>query len=274
MFPAVIRMVMQKPTSQSGILKGQQRYSFGLYLMAGLGWLFTTMFVSCIKDDGAGYVIPRDTTVTAVSPPPPPPPTAKTYLALGDSYTIGASVAQSERFPQQTSALLNTRGISLQAPYYIATSGWTTANLLYAIEQQNPAPGFDLVSLLIGVNNQYQGLDTAEYRAQFTQCLQKAISLAGNRKQRVFVLSIPDYSVTPFAKSLDRKRIAAEIDGLNRINKQVCDSAGVAWLDVTQSSREALTDRTLIASDSLHFSGKEYARWAARLAPLMESALK
>jgi len=240
--------------------------------MAGLGWLFMITFASCIKDDGAGYAMPRRTTDTTVAPPPPPAP--KTYLALGDSYTIGASVAQGERFPQQTSVILNSRGVSLQAPYYIATSGWTTANLLFAIDQQNPAPGFDVVSLLIGVNNQYQGRDTAEYRVQFTQCLQNAIRLAGNRKNRVFVLSIPDYSVTPFAKSLDRKRIAAEIDGFNRINRQVCDSAGVAWMDVTQSSREALTDRSLIASDSLHFSGKEYAKWAARLAPLIESAIK
>lgn len=263
---------MQKPTFQSGILKGQQRYSFGLYLMAGLGCLFMTTIASCIKDDGAGYAMPPRTTDTTVSPPPPPAP--KTYLALGDSYTIGASVALSERFPQQTSVLLNSRGISLQAPYYIATSGWTTANLLNAIEQQNPTPGFDVVSLLIGVNNQYQGRDTGEYRVQFTQCLQKAISLAGNRKNRVFVLSIPDYSVTPFAKGLDRTRIAREIDTFNRINKSVSDSAGIAWIEITAGSREALNDRSLIASDSLHFSGKEYAKWAAKLAPLMEKVLK
>jgi lysophospholipase L1-like esterase len=255
-------------------MKGQQRYSFGLYLTAGLGWLFTTTFAACIKDDGGGYTRPRTTIDTTIAPPPPPPPTTKTYLALGDSYTIGASVALSERFPQQTSVLLNTIGISLQAPFYIATSGWTTANLLYAIEQQNPTPGFDVVSLLIGVNNQYQGRDTAEYRAQFTQCLQKAIVLAGNRKNRVFVLSIPDYSVTPFAKGLDRTRIAREIDGFNRINKSVSDSAGITWIEITSGSREALTDRSLIASDSLHFSGKEYAKWAAKLAPLMEKVLK
>jgi lysophospholipase L1-like esterase len=272
MFPAVIRMLNQTPTFQSGILKGQQRYSFGLFLIIGFGALFMTTFASCIKDDGIGYAAPRSTTDTTVAPPPPP--ASKTYLALGDSYTIGTGVAQSERFPNQVSVLLNSRGIRLQAPYFIATSGWTAENLLFAIEQQNPPSGFDVVSLLIGVNNQYQGRDTASYRAQFTLCLQKAIKLASNRKNRVFVLSIPDYSVTPFAKSLDPKRIAAEIDGFNRINRQVCDSAGVAWMDVTQSSREALTDRSLIASDSLHFSGKEYAKWAARLAPLIESAIK
>lgn len=239
--------------------------------MAGLGWLFTTTFAACIKDDRAGYTTSPNRTDTTVAPPPP---TIKTYLALGDSYTIGASVAESERFPQQTSVWLNTRGIRLQAPWYIATSGWTTANLLHAIEQQNPPPGFDVVTLLIGVNNQYQGRDSLEYRTQFTQCLQKAITLAGYRKNRVFVLSIPDYSVTPFAKGLDRNRIAREIDAFNRINKSISDSAGVTWIEITTGSREALNDRTLIANDSLHFSGKEYAKWAAKLAPLMEMVLK
>lgn len=210
-------------------------------------------------------VTPRDTT----SPPP-----MRLYLALGDSYTIGQSVAIEERFPHQTAALLRTRGIGMHTPQYIAVTGWTTANLLQAIEQQNPQPEYDAVSLLIGVNNQYQRRDLQEYRVQFTQCLLKAIDLARKQRSRVFVLSIPDYGATPFAQGQDRNRIAAEIDQFNAINQRISDSLGVTWLEITQGSKEALQDRSLVASDGLHPSAKEYAKWAAKLSAAMETVLK
>jgi lysophospholipase L1-like esterase len=198
----------------------------------------------------------------------------KKYLALGDSYTIGQSVALQERFPHQTAAWLRLKGIQMNEPDYIATTGWTTANLLSAIAAQKPATNYDAVSLLIGVNNQYQQRDTQEYRSQFTQCLLKAIELANNQRNRVFVLSIPDYSATPFASRLDRQKISREIDIFNAINKQVCTEYAIVWIEITQSSRDALTNPLLVANDGLHPSGMEYAKWAAKLAPAMETVLK
>ncbi|MBC7589248.1 MAG: SGNH/GDSL hydrolase family protein, partial [Chitinophagaceae bacterium] len=122
----------------------------------------------------------------------------KKYLALGDSYTIGQSVNMNERFPAQVTAQLRAAGIKLNEPEYIATTGWTTLNLQASINAQNPQGAYDAVSLLIGVNDQYQTHDTTNYRNNFTQLLNKSVALAGNRKERVFVVSIPDYSVTPF----------------------------------------------------------------------------
>ncbi len=139
-----------------------------------------------------------------------PPPvnatdTLKTYLALGDSYTIGQSVSANERFPAQTVALLRQQGIKIADPVYIAQTGWTTANLQQAINTQNPSPNYDVVSLLIGVNDQFQRVDTGTYAIRFTQLLEKAILLAKGRKSSVFVLSIPDYSATPFVTSADKQ---------------------------------------------------------------------
>ena len=155
----------------------------------------------------------------------------------------------------------------------IAATGWTTGSLLNSLFNNPPANNYDFVSLLIGVNNQYQGRSTGEYRVQFTELLNKAIGYAGGRSKRVFVLSIPDYSVTPFAKNSDTARIAREIDSLNIINRQISIQSGVAYLDITAISREARTDPTLTASDGLHPSGKQYERWAILLAPIMKASL-
>jgi lysophospholipase L1-like esterase len=194
------------------------------------------------------------------------------YLALGDSYTIGQSVETNERFPAQAvSALLND-SIRLGAPQYIATTGWTTLNLQNAIAAQNPQGPFDAVTLLIGVNDQYQRLPIVDYPSRFTQLLQKAIALAGNRKNRVFVLSIPDYSVTPFGGG--DTTIRNEINAYNAINKQITFYYNVAYINITDISRQAATDPTLIANDGLHPSGKQYALWVKLLAPLMAKALK
>ncbi len=213
------------------------------------------------------------------TPPPPFPTTdtpkpAYTYLALGDSYTIGQNVSVEDRFPHQTVARIKQLGIIVSTPEYIATTGWTTGNLLSAIASANKSKNYDLVSLLIGVNNQYQGRDTAEYRRQFTQCLEQAILHAANRKDRVFVLSIPDYGVTPFGSMFDRQKIAKEIDAFNNINVFVATQFGVSYINITPGSREAINDPTLVANDGLHPSGKEYRKWAELLANSMVSKLR
>ncbi len=197
---------------------------------------------------------------------------SKSYLALGDSYTIGESVAVNERFPSQTVALLKSHGIQAADPAYIARTGWTTANLQDAISKTNLKSSYDLVSLLIGVNDQYQGMDTSGYRIRFTQLLQKAIQLSGNRITHVFVVSIPDYGVTPFGGG--STKISKEIDFFNAINKQVTLSYQVSYIDITPISREAANDQSLTAGDGLHPSGKQYQRWAEKLEAAMLAIIK
>ena len=196
------------------------------------------------------------------------------WLALGDSYTIGESVSEQERFPAQTILLVKNDGILIKQPQYIATTGWTTLNLLDAIAKQNPQGPFDVVSLLIGVNDQYQHFDTGGYRIHFTQCLNNAIALAGNKREHVFVLSIPDYSVTPFAQNSDTAQIRKELDEFNAINKSITLSYNISYTDITPFTREAKNDASLIAGDGLHPSAKEYAKWAAALAPSVKNILK
>lgn len=197
---------------------------------------------------------------------------SKSYLALGDSYTIGESVAVNERFPAQTVALLKSHGIQAADPEYIARTGWTTANLQDAISKTRLKTSYDLVSLLIGVNDQYQGMDTSVYRIRFTQLLQKAIQLSGNRVTHVFVVSIPDYGVTPFGGG--SAKISKEIDAFNTINKQVTLFYQVSYIDITPISREAANDQSLTAGDGLHPSGKQYQRWAAKLEAAMLAVIK
>ena len=193
--------------------------------------------------------------------------TSKTYLALGDSYTIGQSVLEAERFPNQTVSILRTQGIKINDPKIIATTGWTTKNLIDALNAGPPQNNYDVVSLLIGVNNQYQGRSIDEYKTEFTLLLNRAIQYAGNKPTHVFVLSIPDYSVTPFASGSDKAKIAAEIDQFNSENKKISLQLGVKYVDITPISRE--TDPALIAGDGLHPSGKQYKRWSDLLAPFI-----
>ena len=183
------------------------------------------------------------------------------YLALGDSYTIGESVAENERWPNQLAGLLQANDISTEVTI-IARTGWTTNELWQGIQAREINPPYDLVSLLIGVNNQYRGLDIAEYREDFIFLLNKAIEYAGGDARRVIVLSIPDWGVTPFAKSRDSKNIATEINLFNSVNREESQKAGVRYVDITPGSREAVTDNALIAADELHPSGKMYAEWA------------
>lgn len=207
-------------------------------------------------------VIPVDTSIRA-----------KTYLALGDSYTIGQSVAADQRFPFYAVGQLFGQNVQMTQAEIIATTGWTTGNLINALNNNPPSKTYDFVTLLIGVNNQYQGRSTGEYRIQFTDLLNRAITYAGGRKTRVFVLSIPDYSVTPFARNLDTARISREIDVFNSINRDITIQSGVAYVDITPISRQALNDPALTATDGLHPSGKQYEKWALLLSPVMKAAL-
>jgi len=237
------------------------------------GALFSTILacLACSKQ--------QDNTSTSPMPTPadtiPAVTTGTTfkYLALGDSYTIGQSVAMEARFPEQTVKLLKLQKINITPIDYIATTGWTTGNLMAAITSQNPLQDYDIVTLLIGVNDQYQHMDTGGYRTRFTQLLSKSIVLAGNQPSRVVVLSIPDYSATPYVSSDDKQRVSREIDVFNTINKQITLANNIAYLDITPSTRQAATDNTLVANDGLHPSDMEYKKWADLLAPMIQKAL-
>lgn len=188
------------------------------------------------------------------------------YLALGDSYTIGESVPEAERWPNQLSDFLAVEGIRTEVTM-IARTGWTTDELWEAIQAREIRPPYDLVSLLIGVNNQYRGYDIDKYRDEFVFLLTKSIEYAGDDRNRVIVLSIPDWGVTPFARGRDTTQIANEIDAFNAVNREESYKAKVHYVDVTPISRQAVNDPSLIASDGLHPSGKMYAAWAQLALP-------
>jgi lysophospholipase L1-like esterase len=187
------------------------------------------------------------------------------YLALGDSYTIGEGVAVNERWPVLLTDSLLSSGIKINNTLIIARTGWTTAELKGGIVQANPEGPFDLVSLLIGVNNQYRGESrgyTPEgYRQEFTELLEMAVEFAGGKPERVFVVSIPDYGVTPFVKEENKEKVSAEIDIYNAINLEISNSLGIKYFDITPLSRLAANDNTLLAGDKLHPSGKMYKSW-------------
>ncbi len=187
----------------------------------------------------------------------------KSFLALGDSYTIGQSVDSSERFPAQAAAMLKHRGYYIPSIDYIATTGWKTVNLQWAIEAQRNKKKYDIVTLLIGVNDQYLKKDTAEYRAHFVNLIQKAIGYAANNQAHVFVLSIPDYSVTPFGHGM--KWASKQIDQFNVINKDISKLYGVNYLDITGISRYDAIDNLMLAPDDMHPSGRQYEQWARAL---------
>ncbi len=196
-----------------------------------------------------------------------------TYLALGDSYTIGEAVPQIQSFPYQLKNLLISYGVTVGSPTIIATTGWTTDNLINAIAQSNiHAKTYDFVTLLIGVNDQYQGLSQANYSIKFAQVLATAITFAKGDTSRVFVLSIPDWGVTPYGAGQDSV-IGPQIDQFNAINKSISLQAGVHYLDITPISRQAATDPTLVAPDGLHPSGKMYGLWVNLLEPLVKARL-
>ena len=195
------------------------------------------------------------------------------FLALGDSYTIGESVAEEERWPNQLARLLENNDLHVEVQI-IARTGWTTDELWQGIQTAQVEPPYDLVSLLIGVNNQYRGYDIAEYRQQFVFLLNKALEYADKKPGRVIVPSIPDWGVTPYAAGRDRAQIAVEIDAFNAVNREETEKMGARYVDVTPVSRQAVSDAALVASDGLHPSGKMYSAWATLVHPEALKALK
>ncbi|MBE7177217.1 MAG: SGNH/GDSL hydrolase family protein [Mucilaginibacter polytrichastri] len=189
-------------------------------------------------------------------------PDSLRFLALGDSYTIGTSVPYAENFPSQVAAEMNKTKYKMQAPQIIARNGWTTGDLLDALKGARLHPPYAIVTLLIGVNNQYQGLPADRYKKDFAELLHQAIGFAGGKAERVIVLSIPDYSVTPFAGGSDRGQIAAEINAYNLVNETQSRAAGAAYVNVTDISRQAAKDPQLLAGDGLHPSAVMYRQWA------------
>ncbi|MCB0688616.1 MAG: SGNH/GDSL hydrolase family protein [Saprospiraceae bacterium] len=186
----------------------------------------------------------------------------RSYLALGDSYTIGESVPPEDRYPVQLVNRLRQGGIALEDPVIIATTGWTTDDLDCEIKASGfDRDTFDFVSLLIGVNDQYQNKPFENYYFNFAKLLLRAVELAGNVKEHVVVISIPDYAFTPFGQNRDAGKISEELDRYNQVNKQVADYYGISYFDITPISRQGLQHPELVATDGLHPSGKMYALW-------------
>lgn len=187
------------------------------------------------------------------------------YLALGDSYTIGEQVPFAENFPNQTVQLLRKEGFAFYAAEIVAKTGWTTDELNQAMEGMLFQQSYDVVSLLIGVNNQYRGRSVTEFKVEFENLLQRAIQFADHKPYRVFVLSIPDWGVTPFAEGRDRKQVADEIDAYNYVCESSAKQFQCNFIDITASQRVDGHKADFLAADALHPSGKEYAKWSARL---------
>lgn len=195
---------------------------------------------------------------------------SRSFLALGDSYTIGESVDAAERWPNQLAALLD-----LDTPEVIARTGWTTDELSAAIDAHAFRPPYALVTLLIGVNNQYRGRDLANYRDEFTALLQRAIELAGGQPRHVVVVSIPDWGVTPFARASGRDvhAIAHAIDAYNAANAAIAAQLRTRYADVTAISRECGDAADMLVADGLHPSAAMYTRWLAAIEPAARAAL-
>jgi lysophospholipase L1-like esterase len=214
------------------------------------------------------------TSVPTETPIPIPTSTQETismptirYLALGDSYTIGEMVAPKDRWSVQLAKLLENEGVQTDLTI-IARTGWTVDELWQGIQANPPEGTYDMVSLLIGVNDQYRGYPVDGYREDFRFMLGKAIEYAGGDPKRVVVLSIPDWGVTPFAQGRHRNQITQEIDVFNTVNREETKRAGAIYVDITPSTREAANDASLIAEDGLHPSGKMYAAWAEKALPV------
>lgn len=194
------------------------------------------------------------------------------YLALGDSYTIGESVAQQQTFPFLLAQELKNKNKLDVKPTVIARTGWTTTELQIAIDKVQPSATYDFVTLLIGVNNQYRGMSLKQYEREFTILLDQSIVFAHNEKENVIVVSIPDYGCTPYGAS-SKEQIGREIDDFNRVNKRVALKKGVHYVDITPISRQAAQQSSLVADDGLHPSGEMYKLWGELLLPEVQHLL-
>jgi lysophospholipase L1-like esterase len=190
------------------------------------------------------------------------------FLALGDSYTIGEGVPEADRWPNHLCTMLRAQNISIADPIIVAQTAWTSDELSDAISQAKLSAPFDLVSLLVGVNDQYRARPVAGFTSEFKVLLVRAKHFAANRAERIVVLSIPDWGATPFAEGRDRSLIAREIETYNASARDLAEKAGANWIDVTLISRGMRADPTLIAADGLHPSGEMYRRWAELVLPV------
>ena len=189
------------------------------------------------------------------------------FLALGDSYTIGHNVEIGERWPVQLVHQLRGQGVNIAETEFIAVTGWTTSQLTEALDTSDTQGPFEIVSLMIGVNNQYQGLDIGQYRVEFVDLLHRAVAYTGNMPSNVIVVSIPDWSVTPFAEGKDHAQVASEIDDFNAVNHDEAAKVGARYVNVTTVSRLAANEPHLLSSDGLHPSGAMYSRWVDLIIP-------
>jgi lysophospholipase L1-like esterase len=222
-------------------------------------FLSVFLLVSCTKDDDNLVKTINQPVTSAVSNSIP----QQKYLALGDSYTIGESVSQKESFPYQLINKINKKNKNFSPPTIIARTGWTSSELQQAIKAAKLTQKYDFVSLLIGVNNQFQRLSKDRFRLQFRDLLATAIKFANGKTKHVSVISIPDWGATPYGKKSGRsqKEISLDIDKYNAIVKAETQAQGASWTNITPFSRKVATDPTLVASDGLHPSGKMYAGW-------------
>jgi lysophospholipase L1-like esterase len=231
--------------------------------------LFAATTISCSKEKHTPSVSMTPTDSTAF----PKLITGIRYLALGDSYTYGQNVAENERFPNQLVTNLAKQGIQVTNLHSIARTGWTTDELQAGITAAAIADStYDIVSLLIGVNNQYRNRSVEVYKTEFTELLNQAVKFAGGRKNRVVVVSIPDYAYTSFGGG--SARISAGIDEFNAANEQITRASSIAYINITPISREGIKDPSLVASDGLHPSGKQYGRWVLDMMPTILTFFK
>jgi lysophospholipase L1-like esterase len=196
------------------------------------------------------------------------------YLALGDSYTIGTAINPENSYPHQLADSLQKMGVSVDTTQIIATNGWTTTDLKKGILDKKPDSSFNLVSLLIGVNNQYQGKSILLYKTEFRELLEQAIAFAGGNADQVFVVSIPNYGVTPFAESRNPAKIGSELIEYDRIAKEISTEYGITFINITPISELATDDLSLLASDELHPSAKMYSMWIGEILPTVTKILK
>lgn len=196
------------------------------------------------------------------------------YLAMGDSYTAGRFVPTAQSFPYQLVASLQNKGVNVAQPVILAQNGWRTDELLKGIAEHAKTETFDFVTLLIGVNNQYQNKNHDTYQTEFTQVLNSAIIMAKGNPKHVFVLSIPDWGSTPFANGRNLDKISTEIDEYNIINKAVANAAKVHYIDVTSLSRTDGMNTDLVTTDHLHPSARMYSWWVQKLAKEVSKEFK
>lgn len=251
-------------------------HNFKSLIFISLLALLVACSFSNSKDTPKPVPTPTPVPVPTPTPPPTPIPTGSlaTYLSLGDSYTIGESVPESGRWSVQLVEQLRSEGVGIESPDIIARTGWTTAELATAIKSSGNVKKYSMVSLLIGVNNQYRKQSIERYRTEFAELLTTAIAFANGKQDHVFVLSIPDWGVTPYATNWDPQQIGREIDAFNVVAKEECESAGVTFINVTTISRRAASDPGLIADDQLHFSAIMYRQFAEAAFPTAKKILK